>query len=125
MAMGTLTFSVHDRHNGDRLLMEARMRKVVKIVLLTCILTGATAGVAAAQWYPPGLDEYSTYRIPGTAEFFTGRGEKLINTYPDKQNTAQAAVAKPAAAKPVATKPVTTKDVQDKGSIQHSASPGR
>jgi hypothetical protein len=66
------------------------MSKAIRIALLSSALICGTAGVVSAQWYPPGTDEYSTYRIPGTDEFFTGRGQVEINSYPDvRQNTSK------------------------------------
>jgi hypothetical protein len=66
------------------------MSKAIRIALLSSALICGTAGVVSAQWYPPGTDEYSTYRIPGTDEFFTGRGQVEINSYPAvRQNTSK------------------------------------
>lgn len=76
------------------------MMKAVRIALLSSALLCGSAGVVLAQWYPPGLDEHTTYKIPGTDEFFTGRGDVLINSYPDmQQNKGNAQqIAKPAPA---------------------------
>ena len=75
------------------------MIKAVRIALVSSALVCGSAGLALAQWYPPGLDEHATYKIPGTGEFFTGRGDVLINAYPNVQHNEENAqkVAKPAA----------------------------
>jgi hypothetical protein len=73
------------------------MIKAVRIALVSSTLLCGSAGVVLAQWYPPGLDEHASYKIPGTNEFFTGRGEVLINSYPDVQHN-KVKAAKPATA---------------------------
>jgi hypothetical protein len=65
--------------------MEAMMIKVVRIALLSSALVCGTAGVVLAQWYPLWPDANATYKIPGTDEFFTGSGQRVINSYPDVQ----------------------------------------
>jgi hypothetical protein len=71
------------------------MIKVVRIALLSSALICGTAGVALAQWYPLWPDPNATYKIPGTDEFFIGRGQVEINSYPDVQrNTPPAATQK-------------------------------
>jgi hypothetical protein len=65
--------------------MEAMMIKAVRIALLSSALICGTAGVALAQWYPLWPDPNATYKIPGTDEFFTGSGQRVINSYPDVQ----------------------------------------
>jgi hypothetical protein len=69
---------------GRRLIyVEAMMIKVARIALLSSALIGGTAGVASAQWYPPVLDPHGTYRIPGTEDFMTGRGNVEGTYYTD------------------------------------------
>jgi hypothetical protein len=79
------------------------MIKAVRIALVSSALLCGSAGAVLAQWYPPGLDEHATYKIPGTDEFFTGRGDVLINLYPDAQqnNGSKQQSAKPETAQKV------------------------
>jgi hypothetical protein len=75
------------------------MIKAVRIGLVSSAFLFGSAGMVLAQWYPPGLNEHATYKIPGTDEFFSGRGDVLINSYPNVQqnNGSAQRIAKPAA----------------------------
>ena len=92
------------------------MIKAVRIALLSSALLCGSAGVVLAQWYPPGLDEHATYKLPRTDEFFTGRGDVVINSYPDQQQNKGKAQQ--------ITKPATTQKAPQPAVVRRNASLG-
>jgi hypothetical protein len=100
------------------------MIKVIRIALLSSALICGTAGLVSAQWYPPGIDEYSTYRIPGTDEFFTGHGQRELNSSGNEQQNVQPTGARRPAVVQHKTPPTATEKAHHAAAVQRNASLG-
>jgi hypothetical protein len=72
------------------------MTKLVGVSFLCSALICSMPGVASAQFYPPVRDPNATYRLPGTDDYYSGRG--VSNPVPDgveHRSTAPAKTKKP------------------------------
>ena len=50
------------------------MTKLIGVCFLCSALICSMPGVASAQFYPPVRDPNATYRLPGTDDYYSGRG---------------------------------------------------
>jgi hypothetical protein len=72
------------------------MTKLIGVSFLCSALICSLPGVASAQFYPPVRDPDATYRLPGTYDYYSGRG--VFNPVPngvEHRSTAPAKTKKP------------------------------